>query len=78
MLKNSDGRLAETKHQQKQGIVQKYCIFLAWENIKYCLLILAFRFSLFSVRCYTMETAKCCECFAVVNPHHGDGIYCEK
>ncbi|KAM7452114.1 hypothetical protein ABFA07_000318 [Porites harrisoni] len=28
--------------------------------------------------CYTMETAKCCECFAVVNPHHGDGIYCEK
>ena len=30
------------------------------------------------VRCYSLETKKCCECFADVKHEHGDGIYCPK
>ncbi|XP_029213968.2 uncharacterized protein LOC114977445 [Acropora millepora] len=28
--------------------------------------------------CYSLETQKCCECFANINREQGDGIYCAK
>ena len=28
--------------------------------------------------CYSLETQKCCECFANLDQEHGDGIYCVK